>query len=81
MLHPIDPPPVVVVYAHYLFRYWAWIDTILSPGGHPQQPLEGLESGVCGSARYDEPVTCIIFIKVEQFGVAALPLAGLEIPP
>jgi hypothetical protein len=36
---------------------------------------------VCGSVRYDEPVSCVIFIKGEQFGVAALPLAGFKIPP
>src|SRR5688500_9541458 len=33
-----------------------------------------------GSVRYDEPVSCVIFIKGEQFGVAALPLAGFKVP-
>jgi hypothetical protein len=34
-----------------------------------------------GSVRYDEPVSCVIFIKDEQFSVAALPLAGFKVPP
>ena len=34
-----------------------------------------------GLFRYDEPVSRVIFIKGEQFGVAALPLAGFKIPP
>src|SRR5262245_7687158 len=38
-------------------------------------------SARCGSVRYDEPVSCVIFVKGEQFGVAALPLAGFKIPP
>src|SRR5262249_5959942 len=32
------------------------------------------------SGRYDETVSCVILIKGEQFGVAALPLAGFKIP-
>lgn len=36
---------------------------------------------VSGSIRGDEPVSCVILIKSEQFGVAALPLAAYQVPP
>ena len=40
-----------------------------------------MESGRCGSVRYDETVSSVIFIKGEQFGVTTLPRAGFKIPP
>src|SRR5262249_22259272 len=36
---------------------------------------------LCGSVRYDEPVSCIIFIKGKQLGIATLPFAGFKIAP
>src|SRR5262249_33205058 len=40
-----------------------------------------VESGLRGSARYDEPVSRVICLKGEQLGVAVLPITGLEVAP